>query len=37
MRRAMPAKDTHVDAVFLLITAVFFGLTWGFVLLCERV
>jgi hypothetical protein len=26
-----------MDAVLLLITAAFFALTWGFVLLCERV
>ena len=29
--------DERMDAVFLLITAVFFVATWGLVLLCEKV
>jgi len=26
-----------MDALYLVITVAFFALTWGFVLLCERV
>jgi hypothetical protein len=26
-----------MDAIFFVLTAGFFALTWGFVLLCERV
>jgi hypothetical protein len=31
-----PGADI-MDAIFLLATCAFFGITWGFVLLCGRV
>jgi hypothetical protein len=29
--------DSIMDAIFLLIIVAFFAVTWGFLLLCERV